>query len=70
MQYPEKLTVYFEKIAGPRKIAMTLGLLMGILFASPVSVPAATHAVSATIDISKTGAPISKNMNIFSYPLQ
>src|SRR5690348_1705453 len=63
IEYPEKLTVHpFEKIAGLRKIAMTLGLLMAIPFASPVSVPAETHAVNATIDISKTGAPISKNI--------
>ena len=33
-----------------------------LLLASPALVRSQTHAVNATIDVSKTGAPISKNI--------
>ena len=52
----------FEKIAVPRTISLILGLLMVLLLASPVLVLSETRAVNATIDASKTGAPISKNI--------
>ena len=62
MRYPEKLTVHpFEKIAVP-KTSSILGLLMVLLLASPALVLSETRAVNATIDVSKTGAPISKNI--------
>ena len=63
MRYPEKLTVHpFEKIAGPKSLSLILGLLMVLPLASPVLTRAETHAINATIDVSKTGAPISKNI--------
>ena len=52
----------FENFAGPRTRSLILGLLMVLPLASPVLVQAETHAVNATIDVSKTGAPISKNI--------
>ena len=52
----------FEKIAVPRTLSSILGLFVVLLLASPGLVLSETRAVSATIDVSKTGAPISKNI--------
>jgi len=52
----------FEKIAVPRTLSLILGLSVVLLLVSPGLVLSETHAVSATIDVSKTGAPISKNI--------
>jgi len=63
MRYPEKLIVHpFEKIAGPKTFSLILSLSMVLPLASSVVVLAETHAVKTTIDVSKTGAPISKNI--------
>ena len=63
MRYPEKLTVHpVEKIAVPRTLSSILGLFVVLLLASPGLALSETRAVSATIDVSKTGAPISKNI--------
>ena len=51
-----------EKIAVPITLSSILGLFVVLLLSSPGLVLSETHAVSATIDVSKTGAPISKNI--------
>jgi alpha-L-arabinofuranosidase len=50
----------FKKIAAPKTFSLILGLIMGPLLASPALVLSQAHSVNATIDTSKTGAPISK----------
>ena len=52
----------FEKIAVPKTLSFIHGLLVVFLVASPALVLAETPVVNATIDVSKTGAPISKNI--------
>jgi len=52
----------FKKIAVPRTLSSILGLFAVLLLASPGLVLSETHAVSATIDVSKRGTPISKNI--------
>jgi alpha-L-arabinofuranosidase len=50
-----------EKIV-PKTLSLILGLFVVLLLASSVLALSETRAVSATIDVCKTGAPISKNI--------
>jgi alpha-L-arabinofuranosidase len=52
----------FKKIAAPKKSSLVFGLLFVPLLASPASTSAQARTVTATIDTSKTGAPISKHI--------
>src|SRR5664279_5625748 len=62
MRYPEKLTLYpLEKIV-TKTLSSILGLLMILPLVSAAFVLSETRTVNATIDVSKTGAPISKNI--------
>ena len=54
--------VSFMRIAAAKKILLIAGLLMVTLLAAPALVRSQAHEVNATIDTSKTGAPISKNI--------
>jgi alpha-N-arabinofuranosidase len=63
MQHPEKPTMHsFEKITAPKKLSWMLALLIVPLLSLPARVLSQARAVNATIDTSKTGAPISKNI--------
>ncbi len=50
----------FKKIAVPKTLSLILGLLFVPLLVSPATALSQTRTVNATIDSSKTGAPISK----------
>ena len=52
----------FRKDRVPVTLSSILGLFVVLLLSSPGLVLSETHAVNATIDASKTGAPISKNI--------
>jgi alpha-L-arabinofuranosidase len=52
----------FKKIAAPKTFSLSLGLLVVPLLAAPAAALSQTRAVNATIDTTKTGAPISKNI--------
>ncbi|HZL27874.1 MAG TPA: alpha-N-arabinofuranosidase [Acidobacteriaceae bacterium] len=52
----------FRKMAVPKAFSLVIGLLLAALLASPNPVLAQARTVNATIDTSKTGAPISKNI--------
>ncbi|HEY2857161.1 MAG TPA: alpha-N-arabinofuranosidase [Terracidiphilus sp.] len=52
----------FSKIAAPQTVSIILGLLVLPALVSPVRVRSQSRTVNATIDTSKTGAPISKNI--------
>ena len=61
MRYPEKTNhALTQKSAIPKVSSLILGLLIVPLLASPSSALSQARAVNATIDTSKTGAPISK----------
>ena len=63
MRYLEKYNrAPFRKDRVPRTRALILELSVVLLLASPVLVLSETQPVSATINVSKTGAPISKNI--------
>ena len=51
---------FFRKIAAQRIFSLILGLLIVPLLASPAPMLSQVRTVNATIDVSKTGAPISK----------
>ena len=51
---------FFRKIAAQRIFSLFLGLLIVPLLVSPTAALSQARAVNATIDVSKTGAPISK----------
>jgi alpha-N-arabinofuranosidase len=50
----------FKKIAAPKTSSLIFGLLMASLLAAPGPLLSQTPTVNATIDTTKTGAPISK----------
>ena len=52
----------FKKTAVPKTHSLILGLLFVLLLASPAPALSQARTVDATIDASKTGAPISKNI--------
>lgn len=52
----------FTKFSAPKIFSLILGLLVVPLPAAPAPVLSQTRAVNATIDTTKTGAPISKNI--------
>ena len=52
----------FKKIAAPKTFPMILGLLIASMLASPGPLRSQAPTVNATIDTTKTGTPISKNI--------
>src|ERR1039457_1172145 len=53
---------FLKSIPAPKIFSLILGLLIVPLLASPAPMLSQVRTVNATIDVSKTGAPISKNI--------